>query len=180
MNKLYIFCGIPFSGKTVLTKKLERRLDYKRIDLDEVKTQHFGRSVKDSDLIKADWDRVYQMIYKQIEKSLLAGDTVIYDTGNFTKLERNRARTIAEKLQVESITVFVDTPVLVARERLLVNRKTNMRFDVTDEDFEHSIAEMESPDSTEKHIVYKDGQSIEEWIKTELMSKISNDFVKQD
>lgn len=32
--RLYILCGLPFSGKTTLAKKLEKRLGFVLIDID--------------------------------------------------------------------------------------------------------------------------------------------------
>jgi predicted kinase len=109
-NKLYIFCGIPFSGKTTLAKELEKTLGYKRIDLDEVKFSFFGNEIRDANINQEGWDKIYQEMYKQIEESLKNGETVIHDTGNFTKHERELVKEIADKLGIEAITVFLDIP----------------------------------------------------------------------
>jgi len=178
MAKLYIFCGIPFSGKSVLSTELAKRLRYARIDLDEVKTDLFGKDVKDTEIEKSRWDSVYEEMYRRIDTALSNGETVIHDTGNFTKHERRLVREIGDKLGIHSITVFVDTPVTIARERWLTNRKTHERFDVADEDFESSITEMEPPDETEPHIIYAYGQDVSEWIQTHFSDKIDNELVR--
>jgi len=36
-------CGIPFSGKSTLSKKIAEKLGFVRIDLDEVKTELLGQ-----------------------------------------------------------------------------------------------------------------------------------------
>src|SRR3989344_1382013 len=168
-NKLYILCGIPFSGKTTLAKKLERKLGFKVIDLDEVKFDLFGKEIKDNDIKEDGLDKVYQEVYKRIETNLIRGKTVIHDTGNFTKSERDLVKMMADKLSIKTVTIFVDTPKEVARERLLQNRKTTQRFDVTDEDFEGTTNEMELPSESEEHIVYKFGTPMEVWIKQNFM-----------
>lgn len=48
MNKLYILCGLPFSGKTVLSKIIVNYLEFEHIDLDEVKFE-FGYKNVDND-----------------------------------------------------------------------------------------------------------------------------------
>jgi predicted kinase len=58
MQTLYILCGIPFSGKTTLAKKISKDGDCIRIDLDEVKVEFFGNSISDPDLKQSDWDRI--------------------------------------------------------------------------------------------------------------------------
>jgi len=160
---LIIICGIPFSGKSTLARELANRLGSVRIDLDEVKTDLFGDDIKDTQIQQEGWDRVYQDMYQQIEESLATGKTIISDAGNFTKRERDLVRKIGEKMGVEVLTVFVETPVDVAWKRLQENRKTNLRFDVTDEDFNSTVAEMEPPTVGERHLVYSYGQSVEEW-----------------
>ena len=164
-NKLYIFCGIPFSGKTTLSKEVVEIKKYKRIDLDEIKFALSGQKIKDSEIDQSGWDRIYQEMYKQIEEQLSRGETVTQDAGNFTKYERDLVRNIAQKIGIEAVTVFIDTPYNVAKERLLANRNETKRFDVPDEDFESTVKEMEPPDEKEKHITYKSGTPVEDWIK---------------
>ncbi len=161
---LLILCGTPFSGKSTLAKELVKRLGFERIDLDEVKFELFGKDIKDVQIQKEGWDRVYLEMYRQIEARLQDGKTVISDTGNFTKHERGLVRAIGEKYGVEVITIFVDTPVSIAWNRLLENRKTKHRFDVADEDFTSSVAEMQPPTKPESHLVYGYADSIEQWI----------------
>lgn len=95
-NKLYIFCGIPFSGKSTLAKELAKRTGFTRIDLDEVKFGMFGKDITDFELQQKDWDVIYQEMYRQIKVALSSGQTVILDTGNFTKHERGLVRQIAD------------------------------------------------------------------------------------
>lgn len=35
-STLYILCGLPFSGKTVLTKKLIEKLGYASVNIDDI------------------------------------------------------------------------------------------------------------------------------------------------
>ena len=165
MSKLYIFCGIPFSGKTTITKLLENKFHWKRIDLDEVKFELFGDNVRDEDIDQPGWDKIYQEMYKRIDNSLSARENVIHDTGNFTKSERDVIRAIGERQGVEVITVFIDTPVEVARKRLQENRESKERFDITDESFEGCVNEMEPPTESEEHISYTQRDSLDSWIE---------------
>ena len=164
MNRLYIFCGIPFSGKTFIAKQVACQFNFERIYLDDIKFELFGRDVTDAEIDQSGWDKIYQEIYKRIEIKLKEGKTVVYDTGNFTKHERGLVREIAKSQGIESITVYFNTPIETAKKRLLENRQNHIRFDVTDEDFESGVAEMEPPDENEKHIVYTPDLSIDTWI----------------
>jgi len=145
MNKLILLCGIPFSGKTTLARQLCDTYGYVRIDLDEIKFELYGPEVKDKDIDQEGWDKVYREMYTRIETALKSGVTVVHDTGNFTKHERGIVRNIADRQKLKTITVFVDTPVETARERMLQNRHSRKRFDVSDTDFNAAVAELEPP-----------------------------------
>ena len=164
MNKLYILCGLPFSGKSTLSKELAKRLGFTRIDLDDVKFELLGDDVNDDDIAQQDWDRIYQEMYRRIESALKEGKNVIHDTGNFTKYERGPVRQTADKLRRETKTIYVDTPKEVCFERLLNNRKTKERFDISDEAFQSTVEEMEVPSTDENTILFHTDSSLENWI----------------
>lgn len=165
MSKLYIFCGLPFSGKTTISKRLVETFHWRRIDLDEVKFDLFGDGIKDEDIDQSGWDKVYQEMYLRIDGALKAGEDVIQDTGNFTKSERDVVREIGEKQGIGVITVFIDVPADVARKRLQENRESKKRFNVSDKAFEESVKEMEPPSNGEKHITYTQSDSLDSWIE---------------
>lgn len=171
MNKLYILCGIPFSGKTTLATQLVKQFGFTRIDLDEIKFELYGADKKDSEMGTRDWNYAYEEMYKRLNLGLKAGKTVIHDTGNFTKKERSEVRQIADRLGIKTITIFMDTPPDVARERLVKNRNTNQRFDVGEKDFESTVADMEPPSADENPILFHHNESIETWIKENFEEK---------
>lgn len=168
MNKLYILCGIPFSGKSTLAKAISSKKGFQRVDLDEVKFEMYGNDVNDEDLQQNDWDLIYQKMYQIIEDFLKQGKTVVHDTGNFTKYERKLVSQIADKLGIETLTIFVDTPKSTAYERLIQNRRTKSRFDVTSDDFENTVAEMEPPLEDENVLVFKANDDVDLWINEHL------------
>lgn len=134
-----------------------------RIDLDDIKFNLFGKNIMDSQLTRNNWNSIYQKMYHLIEKNLKAGRSVINDTGNFTLKERNMVKKIADKFNIPSITVFVDTPERVAIDRLMKNK--GERFPVTVEEFESAVSEMEPPEKEENHVVYHSDQDINKFIK---------------
>ncbi|MFA5894237.1 MAG: ATP-binding protein [Candidatus Shapirobacteria bacterium] len=168
-NKLYILCGIPFSGKTTLAKKMEDKLNTLSIDLDAIKFEFFGNDATDALIGKEGWNRIYQEMYQRIKDALSSGRTVVHDTGNFTKYERDLVRKIAEEQKLESTTIFVDIPTAEAYKRLVANRQTKARFDVPDDDFYGVVEEMEIPDANEKPLVLKWNDSFDNWIDKNLV-----------
>jgi len=167
-NRLYILCGIPFSGKSTLASILAEKLNFVRIDLDDIKFELYGSQIKDEELEQKDWDKVYQEMYRRIENTLKKGKTVIHDTGNFTKHERNLVKMIADKLNIPTRTIFIDIPESIAYNRLLENRKTKKRFDVSDEEFKASVAEMEPPTHDENPLIFKYNDSANDWFQKNL------------
>lgn len=165
-NKLFILCGIPFSGKTTLAKRMIDKLGFTRIDLDEVKFELFGKDITDSQIDQDGWDSVYQEMYKRVKQALVDGKTVVHDTGNFTKHERGLVKKIADDLGLSSTTIYINIPEPEAYKRLIENRKTNIRFNVTDDDFQSSAKEMEPPDENETHLLFKWTDEVDKWIDT--------------
>lgn len=165
-SKLLILCGIPFSGKTTLAKALVSIKGYTRIDLDEVKFKMLGSQVTNDKINQSGWDRIYQDMYRQIKQALMDGKTVVHDTGNFTKYERDLVKKIADDLGITSVTIYVDIPVREAKKRLLSNRTSNIRFDVSDADFESAVKEMEPPSLPENYIVFNWSDNIDSFVNT--------------
>lgn len=164
-NKLYILCGIPFSGKTTIAKRMAEKLGFVRIDLDEVKFDLFNPQILDTQIDQSGWDKIFEEMYRRIRQSLVDGKTVIHDTGNFTRHERRKVQAIAKELGVETLTIFVNIPPEVAHQRLLDNRITKTRFDVADEDFQSTVKELEPPDENEKHLVFNWTDDVELWLE---------------
>ena len=168
MNKLIIICGISFAGKSTLGKTIAQQFGYAQVDVDDVKFRLYGPDIKDEDLSHADWVRVYAETDKLIECYLKTGKTVIDASRNFSKRERQLARHIAAKVGTEIVTIFVDTPEAIARQRLLENRKKQARRDVTDKDFEEILQVIEPPTADENPFVFRYGDQIESWISKNI------------
>lgn len=161
--KLLIFCGIPFSGKSVLSKELSGLYGLVRIDLDEVKKSLLG-DVADEEVSQSQWDDVYNEMYKRVEEGLKQGRDVVQDAGNFTEYERGLVAKIGKKYGAKVITVFVDTPVEVAKKRWMENKRSRLRFDISEESLSGGIGEMQPPSGTD--VVVIDGMSpIDEQLK---------------
>lgn len=165
MNKLYILCGIPFAGKTTLAKGLEKRLGFLRIDLDDIKFELLGDDVKDEDMEQSQWDKVYLEMYKKIEEGLKQGKNVVSDTGNFTKHERDLLRNIASKIVIDSMVIFVYTPVNIVKQRWQENKETNKRFHISEKSFSGAVKELEIPGNDENVIIYDGSVSVDKWLQ---------------
>lgn len=165
MPSLILICGTSFAGKSTLARHIAARFGYPEVDVDETKFELFGPTVADDALKRADWDRIYGDTDRRIADHLGAGRSVIDASRNFSRAERDSARAICRAHGATLVTVFVDTPVHVTRERLLVNRRSEERRDVTDADFADIIAAWEPPAEDEHPIVFRYGDDVPMWLE---------------
>lgn len=166
MPTLILICGTSFAGKSTLARLLSDRLGYPEVDVDETKTEFFGESVDDATLDRADWERIYHETDRRIAGHLAAGRSVIDASRNFRASERQQARAICQEHHSDLLTILVDTPEHVTRQRLLANRHSAARRDVTDDDFAAILAAWEPPTADEYPLVLRFGDDPVAWMTT--------------
>lgn len=166
MNKpcLYILCGLPFAGKTTLAKELVNCLSIKRVALDEINTER-GIWDEETGMSSEEWEATYQEAYRRIASCLRQGESVVDDSTNFTRTQRDRLRSIAEQHQARTQVIFVDIPVSEARRRWQENRQTARREDVRDEDFAYVLHHFVSPTEDEQVLRYDGTVQAREWVR---------------
>jgi hypothetical protein len=163
-HRLLIICGLSFAGKSTLAREIAERFGYEEVDVDLMKYSLYGLDVRDETLTREEWDLIYEETDKQIVLLLGSGKTVMDASRNFSREERNRIRTTLSRLGYDTITIFVNTPETIARQRWQENRKNPTRRDVTDSDFADIIRVMEPPTIDENPIVLHYGEDTESWI----------------
>lgn len=164
MPKQIVICGISFAGKSTLGAAIAGRFGYEQVDVDDTKFALFGLDIRDEELSRAAWEHIYDQTYRLIREHLRAGKSVVDGSGNFRRSERRRVRDLADPRADETITILVDTPPGVARQRLLANRNNLTRLDVTDDDFEHILCVWEPPAPDEHALILRYGVDMEAWI----------------
>lgn len=164
----YIPVGYPFSGKTSLSRELERRLGFSRVNIDEIKSE-FGYENKSDDYVP---DKVWQSIFDEIERKvsryLKEGKSVINETAWITKEWRDKARKIASDLGFETKIIYIKVSLEVARSRWIKNKTTKERFDITRKVFEDAIREFEPPAEYENFVIYDQTMPLQEWINKNI------------
>lgn len=160
---LYLLCGLPFAGKTTLAKALEDWLGIRRVALDEINTER-GIWNDETGLSPEEWEAAYQEVYRRIATVLSQGESVIDDSTNFTRDQRDRLRSLAEQYHARTQVIFVDVPVSEVRRRWQENRLTALRADVRDEDFAQVLDQFVPPAEGE-HVLRYDGTiPVREWV----------------
>jgi|SRR5215211_5308167 len=164
MPKLILVCGTSFAGKSTLARRIADRFGYPEVDVDATKADLFGDGVADDALARADWERIYRETDRRLVDHLAAGRSVIDASRNFRKTERDATHALCRAHGAGVVTVHVDTPEQVTRQRLLANRRSRERRDVTDEDFAAILAAWEPPTADEHPLVFHFGDNGDEWM----------------
>lgn len=140
------------------------RLGYEQVDVDRTKEMLYGRDVNDEHITREQWNTIYVDTDALIVDSLDSGKNVVDASRNFTRAERDHIRGIVTNRGHRSITVHVNTPESIVRQRWKANREHPQRRDVTDKDFEEIVSVWEPPLDDEQPVVFGFGETIETWI----------------
>lgn len=161
---LYILCGLPFSGKTVLTREIVKRLGYKQVNIDEIKFAH-GYGWADDDHVPDEaWNEIFTESYQKTLDYLQNGNDVIYDCANQDRANRDKLRELAAKRDFPTRVVHLEVPLEIIKERWKRNKKTKERFDLPESIFQAAIDTYEVPTSDERVITYTPGTDLNRWI----------------
>jgi predicted kinase len=163
--KLLIICGISFAGKSTLGAAIAQRFGYAEVDVDVTKVDLHGEDTADERLTQSDWDAIYNETDNRVLSHLRAGRSVLDASRNFRKAERDNIRRLTAGLGVPIITIFVDTPEAVARQRLFENRLSKTRPDLSESVFEHIARLMEPPGIVENPLIFSYQADIGWWIE---------------
>jgi predicted kinase len=164
VGTLVLICGLSFSGKSTLAKAITTKFGYEEIDVDEVGAKLYELNMDDERLEELDWDRVYNEADRLIGTRLRSGATVVDASRNFTKQERERAQQVAMRSNAQLVTIYVDTPEEIARQRRLSNKTSRARRDITDAQFDEIVQIMQPPTEDEKPLVFHHADDVDSWL----------------
>ncbi len=168
---LYILCGLPFAGKTTLAKEMVKLLGIKRVSIDEINGER-GIWNDDTGMLPEEWTKTYDIAYQRIVTFLSQGESVVDDSANFTKEQRDRLQAIAKQYNAQTYVIFVDVSLAEVQRRWQANRQTLVRNDVRDDDFALVVEYFESPTEKENVLRYDGSISSGECIRRLLKQDI--------
>ena len=137
-------CGIPFSGKSTLALEIASRGNLTLVSVDAI-MEELDISIDDDTGNQRGWARAMAEGFDRSRRLLSRGASVVYDSANHTRRNRDRCRRVASQANARFRCIWIDVPVEVARERLLANRADPRRIDVPDRGFWQIVDEFESP-----------------------------------
>ena len=167
-QKLFIFCGEAFSGKSTLAKKLSEKYKAKLIGRDEI---YFSieqqlaleeTPEEDDDFL---WKNFWPIVIQGTKNQLLLGNSVVIDDNCFLVSQRKDLYKITQELGVDSILIYLDIPQEILKERKEKNKIEKTRHDVPSAWVESDALKFERPTQDENPIVVKHTDSFENLIK---------------
>lgn len=156
-------CGLAFSGKSTLARKIADHTGSKLIAFDKLWVE------KDNDHPVSKnaegWKFIRKVAQDQVAQSLRSGISVVYDDNNIRHEHREELKAIARDQNVKSLVVYLDTPIDLIREREAINRSTGARHEVEPENFQTVLDQLQPPTSEENPVIFTPGADIVEWLK---------------
>ena len=166
-NKLYILCGYPFSGKSVLSAEIVKKRPCEVVSVDEIKLG-MGFFKKDHKITMGEWEKAYSASHKLVENLLKQKKSVIHEGANCLKQDRDKLRSIALKYGAKPILIYVKVSEEIVRNRVLLNRISRSRNDVSDDDFNWCVENLEDPGESEEPLIYSQLEAVDIWVNNNL------------
>lgn len=152
-------CGLPFSGKTYLSKKIAEKLSIERISYDELWNEIHAKETRDPS-----WEELCSIAEARIRDELKADRSVVYDTLNDTKGNRDKLRVIAKDVGGEAIVVYTKASRELIEKRRTESKNTGERHIVSEDNFIQAFDRFEEPVGDEVMMVRPSEEDIDAWL----------------
>lgn len=155
---LYLFVGYPGAGKTNVAKVIHQATGATHLWADKIRRERLGPP----NYTHAENLALYDHLNHMTGELLRAGNSVIYDTNFKYRKDRDLLRRIAAAHGADSVTVWLTTPLALARHRATEDHHqsdTRIHGKMTAADFDRLSADTEWPTEDEPNIKI-DGSSL--------------------
>ncbi len=156
-------CGLAFSGKSTLARKIAESTGSKRISFDEL----WLEKEKENPIPKGTegWKYIRNVAQVEVSRALKAGKSVVYDDNNPKKEHREEIREIGMKAGADVFIVYLNTPLDVIRTREETNKVTSDRHEVIPENFQAVLDQFEPPTPEENVLEFTPDVETKEFLE---------------
>lgn len=163
MTNLYIMCGLAFSGKSTLARKIAESTGSKIIAFDKL----WVEKEKEQPVLKGDkgWKFIRKVGQDEVAKALQEGNSVVYDDNNVRFEHREELREVARRFGARAVVVYLNTPMELIRKREAANKVTGQRHEVEPENFQTVLEQLQIPNDQENVLEFKPEMNLDEWVK---------------
>jgi predicted kinase len=155
-------CGPAFAGKSTLARKIVERTGSKLVSFDTTWVEE-DKKIPVPEGAEG-WEHIQNKTQEKVRRLLKEGYSVVYDDNSPRKENREPFIKIAKEIGVESVVVYLDTPLNVILEREKKNKVTQDRHEVETHNFEKVLKDMEPPTSDENAVTFTPDMNIDEFI----------------
>ena len=158
-RKLYLFVGYPGAGKTTIAQAIAKQTGAKHLWADVERHKLFPKpthSIEESTAL-------YRQLNDATDYLLQQGRSVVFDTNFNYAADRQKLRDIADKHGAETIIVWVDTPLDIAKQRAVHSQVARNGYDfvMSESQFDDIARKLEPPTESEK-VLKIDGTNFDE------------------
>lgn len=164
---LYSVTGLPYSGKSTLTKELIKQFGFTLVSIDDIMDEK--DMWREGHPTQEDWNIAYSEAYDKLKKYLKSGVNVVFDGGSLKFKERETQRNIAKEYRAKHNLIYVNTSIDEILKRKLKNEKTKERGQLTEIEMEDALNMFEEPIDRENPIIYNQTMDINDWIKENII-----------
>ena len=147
---LYLFVGAPGAGKTTVAQLLTEKTGAVHLWADRARRDMF-----DSPTHAAEESReLYEHLNEETTQLLASGMSVVFDTNFNFRADRDYLRHIASKQGVETVIIWLVTPLNIAKARATDTKNLRNGYDqaMTQQQFETIVCKLEEPTKDENPI----------------------------
>jgi predicted kinase len=162
MKTLYLMCGISFSGKTTLARKVVERLQCGYISLDDINAER-GLWVGDG-ISVGEWERTHALAREQLATWMVTGKDAVVDDVNNLRWLRDRWRVVARSSCYSTVVIYVDFPYTKLVERRRANQVTADRRGITEAVWAEHVSNFEPPGADEHVLRYRFAEDTASWV----------------
>ena len=161
MSTLYILCGLQFSGKSYISKQIQKQCKASIISFDEIYDTQINEFNKQKMPESKRWFTVKKIAITRLREELKIKSHIVWDSTNPKKIYREELKQLASKEGVTSKLIFVNIPIEVIKTRIKKNDLSPARHKISTADLINTINEMEEPLDEEEPFVYNYGDDVE-------------------
>lgn len=162
MSKLYIMCGLAFSGKSTLARQIAEYTKSQLVAFDKLWVEKDKEKpiTKDAE----GWKFIRYVAQDEILKKLHDGVSVVYDDNNIKFEHREELREIAKQAGVDAMVIYLDTPIEIIRKREEQNKISLSRHEVEPANFQTVLEQLEVPSLAENVVLFKPETNVKVWL----------------
>jgi predicted kinase len=157
-------CGIAFSGKTTVAKRLVQARGCRSVSLDEINAErglHGGEGIA-----VGEWERTHGIAIERISALMARGEDIVLDDTNCFRWLRDRYAQFASENGYAAELLYLEVSLKDVQARIVRNQVTADRAAIESEVFERHVREFEPPQADEVATILRNADDVSRWIES--------------